>query len=289
MFWVIWALTVVVLGLRAPMMAALSIGGAVYAMLLIAASVRFLPPSIEARNDDVLRDPPDPASRARLGRLLISSGSLALVILVSFAYGGTSPRGVYIAWLTPHLVHLASIPSSLGNGLTPLFNFGYLAVVPGILLLSFGASRRTLGLIAWRPRTSKVLVLCLLVPTVMALVSLWNGRVTLTVLLMMLVHNMLSNGFSEEFFARAVILSQLRAWLSNECALVVQAMLFAALHFGGSMADDSSRLVVLAMAIGLNAPAGLALGVLALRSRSLALPSIVHISLDTMGSLVGAR
>jgi membrane protease YdiL (CAAX protease family) len=46
-------------------------------------------------------------------------------------------------------------------------------------------------------------------------------------------------------------------------------------------------MVVFPTAIALNAPAGFALGIMALRSQSQVMPSIVHMALDTMGNLVG--
>ncbi|MHB8147265.1 MAG: CPBP family glutamic-type intramembrane protease [Vulcanimicrobiaceae bacterium] len=45
--------------------------------------------------------------------------------------------------------------------------------------------------------------------------------------------------------------------------------------------------MILANVISENFPMGVVMGLIALRTRSIALPSILHISFDTMGDLVG--
>ena len=224
-----------------------------------------------------------------MARLGTAVATLVFVTVLGFSFAGRSSRGVFIPILTPLVESLQRMHTPLGNGYIPVLNLVCLALIPGAFLMLFGASRLMLGLGPWRSGSSKVLAICLVLPLGMALVALIRGGDTPVTLVMMCVHNLLSNGFSEEFFARVVLLSQLRGGLRNDASLVTQAMLFALIHFGGSLSDDPSRLVVLALSIALNAPMGLTLGIMALRSRSVALPTFVHVSLDTMGSLLGAR
>lgn len=72
-------------------------------------------------------------------------------------------------------------------------------------------------------------------------------------------------------------------------ALVFQAAFFALIHAGGTVAEEHwNPVLIFANVLALNMPIALTLGFMAMRSRSLLLPSAVHVSLDTMGRLVGA-
>lgn len=82
-----------------------------------------------------------------------------------------------------------------------------------------------------------------------------------------------------------MVLSHTRAFVSTEWALIIQAVVFALLHFGGSLHDEPGLIVVLANVIALNLPMGYSLGRAALRTRSLFLPTVVHVALDTTRSV----
>jgi membrane protease YdiL (CAAX protease family) len=75
-----------------------------------------------------------------------------------------------------------------------------------------------------------------------------------------------------------MMLSHLRAFLKADWALLVQAVLFALMHFQPTGAEEQAApLRSLAEDVALNMPLGLAFGYLALRSRSLALPTLLHV------------
>jgi hypothetical protein len=94
----------------------------------------------------------------------------------------------------------------------------------------------------------------------------------------LVVHNFLSNGFSEEFQCRGMIFSHLRAFLKTDWALLVQAVVFGLLHFHPNGVEEQANLAgSLAEDLALNMPVALAFGFLALRSRSLVLPTFLHL------------
>lgn len=108
-----------------------------------------------------------------------------------------------------------------------------------------------------------------------------QGHLTLPALALYLVHNVLSNGFSEEFISRGLIMAHLRAFMRTDWALLAQALAFALFHLATSLHDEPTALGIVANIIALNVPMGVVFGMLALRTRSLALPAALHTVLDT--------
>ena len=96
-----------------------------------------------------------------------------------------------------------------------------------------------------------------------------------------LVHNFLSNGFSEEFQTKGLVLSHLRGFMQTEWALGVMVILVALLHSADAIHDERTVIGILANGIALNVPMNYFLGRAALRTRSLFLPVAVHLALDT--------
>lgn len=68
---------------------------------------------------------------------------------------------------------------------------------------------------------------------------------------------------------------------------MVQALLLALLHMGGTVSEERSAVLIIANTVALNAPIGFTLGVMALHGRSLLLPTVIHVSLDMVSRLVG--
>jgi membrane protease YdiL (CAAX protease family) len=105
-----------------------------------------------------------------------------------------------------------------------------------------------------------------------------TGRLAPAALFWLLLHNFFSNGFTEEFLCRGMILSHLRALFQTGWAQLGQAVAFALLHFHpAGAAEQASPWRSVAEDLALNLPVALAFGFLALRSRSLALPTLLHI------------
>lgn len=155
------------------------------------------------------------------------------------------------------------------------------ALAPGLLVMALGARRRELGL----TRPAKGTYLATLAVTGLFLLS-WAWRMThggpsVAMLLLFLVHNLLSNGFSEEFQTKGLVLSHLRGFMRAEWALVLMSLLAALLHSADAVHDEPGLIGVLANGVALNVPMNYFLGRAALRTRSLFLPAAVHLALDT--------
>jgi membrane protease YdiL (CAAX protease family) len=185
----------------------------------------------------------------------------------------------YVPVLTP-LMHWWS-------GLHPLFgataipNFVLYALIPGLLVLALGAKPRELGLTLPRAGTLRASLAALILPLIFCGWALFGGKLGFGALGFVLVRNFLSSGFSEEFEMRGLALSHLRAFLPAEWAVFAQAMLFALFHVASSL-DEPGALLLPAYLIATSAIQGYILGLIALRTRSLFLPVLIHTSLGMM-------
>jgi membrane protease YdiL (CAAX protease family) len=214
-------------------------------------------------------------SRALLtARALVVAASVIVVFIHSFA----GSRLVLMPGFESAYRAVARLAPSLGSGLP---NFVLYALIPGLLVAALGARRRELGLT--RPARGTYLA-TLSVVGLFLLSWVWrmtHGGPSIPMLGPFLAHNFLSNGFSEEFQTRGLVLSHMRAFVGTEWALLTQAVVFALLHFGGSLHDEPGVIGVLANVLALNLPMGYFLGRAALRTGSLFLPTVVHVALDT--------
>ena len=282
-FAVVWGASVAVLFAFDQANGILALSTAGYALLLWFLTLRLIPqaPDVPA---DVLRAAGPPA-RLRV-RYAIVGATFVWLMVQSIAAGGTA-GGIHVPGLTPLFAALYHTRTPLHDSATPLFHLLTFVLIPGALLALFGASARQLGLTRPVRGSALATLACLIVPLGMLAWAMSHGKLGFAALFWLLVHNVLSNGFSEEFVVRGVIFSHLRALLTDRWALVAQALLFALPHLGDTIPEEHfNGLLAIANVVGLNAPIGLALGFMALRSRSLVLPTVVHVSLDTMARLV---
>lgn len=202
------------------------------------------------------------------------AGAIALTFLHLLAVN----KVIALPRLESALNWIANLAPSLGSGLP---NFTLFVLLPGILVVALGARRRELGLT--RP-TKRTILATLLVISLFLLSWIWrmaHGQPTISMLGLFLLHNLLSNGFSEEFQTKGLVLSHLRAWMRTEWALVVMALLVALLHSADAIHNEPNVIGILANGIALNVPMNYFLGRAALRTRSLFLPVIVHLTFDT--------
>lgn len=185
------------------------------------------------------------------------------------------------------LVQHASAAIGLGYGDTALPNFIVYVLIPGLLLFALGAKPIELGLTAWRKGSRYALIGAFIVPAIFIGIWFAKGHGAIGLLVFMLVRNFLSNGFSEEFLMRGMTMSHLRAFFTKDWGLVLQAILFGLLHLGGTLGEQHGNWVMaLANVIALNAPTGFFLGLIALRARSVILPGLIHMTLDTLKDVV---
>lgn len=170
----------------------------------------------------------------------------------------------------------------------PLFNFTLYAALPGTLLFFLGMHRCEVGLTRPAPYTWRAALPCLALPAVFIALPLYRGTLSIGFLATLVARNFFSNGFSEEFLVRGMTLSHLRAYMQTPWALFAQAVVFSLLHYGAvSRQEHGNAVLIVSNVIAGNFPMAFALGLIALRTRSLALPIVLRISFDMMGNFVG--
>ncbi len=271
----VWAASVSYLAFtdRSTCQFALIVAG--YALYLTAVGRWLLPRTVPLESEPVLRAE---GTRPRLAtRCFVVILFIALVALDGAAYAGIQ-SGVEVPLLTPMIRYLLTVHLWPGVGGVELLNFATYALVPGLLLLALGARPHELGLRLPARATAVATIVCLLPCLGYVGWGLARGKLTPLGVLLLVVHNLLSNGLSEEFQVRGMVFSHLRAFLRTDWALFIQAVVFALLHFHPNGSEELADPVgSLAGDIALNMPVALAFGYLALRSRSLTLPTLLHL------------
>ncbi|HEV3116330.1 MAG TPA: CPBP family intramembrane glutamic endopeptidase [Gemmataceae bacterium] len=270
----LWAASIVVLFLLDRQTSFFALAVAAYAIFLIGMGAWLLPEAVPVETDDVLRAVGTGGFLA--ARCVVVVVTAGLVYALGAALAGFE-NGVAVPLLTPLVRELGDIRLWRGVGGIELFKLGLYVLVPAGLLLALGARPRELGLCLPAPCTAVGTVACL-VPTVSFVGwGIGSGKLTGAAPIFLLVHNLLSNGFSEEFLCRGMIMSHLRAFVTAEWAVLIQAVIFAIMHFQLTGVEErAAPWQSLAEDIALNMPIGLAFGYLALRSRSLLLPTLLH-------------
>jgi membrane protease YdiL (CAAX protease family) len=230
----------------------------------------------------------DPVSENVAFRTTARGWRLALRVVVLLGALLYVVTGRHWFWNTPLNVGLQhiSVAIGLGNGDTALPNVLFEAIVPGVLMFVLGAARIEFGLVAWRAGAWKALAGALVLPVIFCVLWFRHGHGTAGLLAVILAHNFLSNGLSEEFLTRGLLLSHLRAFLSKDWAVVTQAVLFGLLHVN-PWAYVQSWPVEIAGDVAMNAPIGFFLALIALRARSILLPGLIHTTLDSMQNFIG--
>lgn len=270
---VLWAAALAWFARARPGMAGMAAGGAGYAAVLAGLTLWLGPRSSP---EDRLR------ASGRTAPLWVWD-SVAVAVLVwaflyGFAFGGVN-GGVRIPVLTPWIAALSQWRLVRGVDGTTLLNFVSFAVLPAAVLLAWGARPREMGLCAPVPGTRAATIACLVLPLGFVVWGFAQGKLTVSLLLVLLLHDFLSNGISEEFMCRALFLAPLRAMMPTAWAVVVQALLFGLIHLGGAIPEEGGDpIMAAAAAVALNFPMGLALGVIAVRTGSLALPTAIHVA-----------
>jgi membrane protease YdiL (CAAX protease family) len=98
----------------------------------------------------------------------------------------------------------------------------------------------------------------------------------------LLLRNVFQNGFSEEFLFRGAFLSRLAKVMSVTWALVVQALIFGFWHFGADMRGAQGNVFEAFAFMSGQILFGFAMGFIAWRTRSLLVPSVVHVIYDAL-------
>jgi membrane protease YdiL (CAAX protease family) len=270
----LWAAAVAVLliGDRGAGYTALGLGAGT--LLVVALGRWTLPPGGD--------DPPEDLRQVGTKRQLALRGVLTAALLLWCA--------VYFAAATGHVSAVSRLvdeiyraPTGLPRGAISPVTTLTLVVIPAIFLFAFGATRRQIGL-RWSSGGNVRLALWMAIP-----VGLWTWRVAtghlpLVGLLAILLENLMLNGLPEEFVFRGVLLSYCRRYLTTDWAMLVQAVLFSLAHYFVTFDEERGRaLLIVANVVAENLPIALLFGLMALRSRSIGMSTIIHFALDATG------
>jgi membrane protease YdiL (CAAX protease family) len=167
-----------------------------------------------------------------------------------------------------------------------MLNTGYAVIPVALILILLKVPVRALGLGSFRRGVLATTGLWLIAPIVTFVVLLLTGRLRILFLFRVLLSNLLQNGFCEEFLYRGVLLSRLRALLPGGWALVLQALVFGACHYGLDVTTyHGNRLDAAAEMIVNQALFGYAMGFLVLRLGNIAVPVAFHSMWDALSDL----
>lgn len=236
-----------------------------------------------------VQETPDTSSDALIARGARTSLVQRAVVVAAAVFLVTFVYGLVTNWVDlPVLTYLwgAYLRTRPALGDTALANFMVYVVIPGAIVLALGARPRELGLSRPADGTLRAALICLVLPVALFVWVLASGRMGVGRVSYIVARNLLSSGFSEEFLFRGLAFSHLRAFMQTEWALFIQALLFGLFHLGSSL-NEPNVLVLVAYLFALNAVPGYLLGLLALRTRSLALPVTVHTTLGMMKNAFG--
>lgn len=210
------------------------------------------------------------------------------VVAVAYAAACLLPLGLTGVQPWRHLLaFLTALHTGLPRGALAPYVTATFVVIPALLLGLLGARFRDFGIARARPGTWKYVLGWTFVPLVVCVVSVLSGRLSLLGVIAVLVENVLLNGLPEEFLFRGVVLSLGRRLVPTDWAFFGQAVLFSLFHYGITIGQEHGHaLLACANVISENVPVAVLFGVMALRSRSLALPIALHFAFDAMRTLV---
>jgi membrane protease YdiL (CAAX protease family) len=254
-----------------------SLGLNAYLAILWFATARYVSP-----DDD--EDDSGLVARGSRGRVGVRTAVVIFAVLfVTFPYAFVANGMTRIPVISELWTRVAEAHLPLGT--TAVLNPVLYAILPIALLLALGARPRELGLSRWAPGTSRAALFVLILPVAALAWSLIAARHSVAGIAFMVSRNFLSSGFSEEVLFRGLTLSHLRAFWSTEWATTVQALLFGLFHLASSVGEPGF-LTLAAYLFTTSAVPGFLLGLIALRTRSLGLPILIHTTLGVLKDVV---
>ncbi len=229
------------------------------------------------RGNDVGEPPPTPG---RMPALQVAA--LAVCFIGIAGTGIAFNLGVKMPWNPFDIAHDAVNAWGLRVFHEPAVANGVANVAIDVLpifavLLLLGVKARDLGFGAFRKGSVLVAILWLFTAVVHFGGVLASHQMSLGHMGLVWVANFLQNGFPEEAFFRGALMGRLRAMMSTEAALVVQALLFGFMHIGYTMNLSHGNVVHAAgLMIAEMSVFGLAMGYLTLRTGNIAIAVCVH-------------
>jgi membrane protease YdiL (CAAX protease family) len=244
-------------------------GQAIFGLLLLASSML-----IGILLTLILTDAPPKVGRVVMGtpynRIVLQLAVLlGIIALTSLSLSSYVPlwtealnifRGIGKAYLSPHLIRAPE--KTLGD-------LGAHFFIPLSLLLMLGVRWREFGIDRLGHRTGQIALIWCALPSAFILLALWARATTLPIVLRSLLTSALY-AFGTEFLFRGALQTRLLRLFSLRWTLLIQALLFALWHAPNLIAQlNSQALIGIAYAVALHGALGVALGVIALRTRSL--------------------
>jgi hypothetical protein len=164
--------------------------------------------------------------------------------------GGFPAVGAVVRWAY-------SVPTGLPGGAFSLLVLGTVALLPALILFALATHRRELGL-EWHSGGYVRLALWLALPIAAWIWRAWSGHIGTVALI----------------------------FVSTDWAMLGMSALFSLLHYGITVPEEHGRVVaVVANAIAENVPIAWLFGLIALRSRSIAMGTVVHAAFDATRAL----
>ncbi len=241
----------------------------------------------------ILTDAPPKVGRVVIGtprnRILMQLAViLGVIIMTGFAAHSYVPlwseavdvfRGMGRAYFSPLLVNDPA--AALGNPAAYFF-------IPALLLVLLGARWSELGMGSGH-RVGQMIIVWGALPATLLFLVLWSGAATPLLLARSLLTGALIHGFGAEFLFRGALQTRLLRLMNVRWALAVQALLFALWHVPSSTAALGGNLLAgTAFAIAQYGVLGVALGVIALRTRSLWAGAAFAILISAIGIISAA-
>lgn len=224
-----------------------------------------------------------------LQMLIVIVVILAITLEGSFSYHLTPAWARMPLWSTLHdsILTRASphMAFAYANGVANLVMY-CLPIAVGLLLLGVPLAQQGLGRFRKGSLASAMAWLLPMLGIFVVLVA--TGRISLRYVPRTWLSNLLQNGVSEEFLWRGAILGRLRAVMSSEHALYLQALLFGLCHAGVLFSMFKGNLPGLfAEVIVDQTTFGLAMGYITLRTGNIAIGSVFHLLLDSAQPFLG--
>lgn len=214
-------------------------------------------------------DAGEPEDRRRLGAQLVVA--LLLAVLAMFRF---QEIPLWDAVVQQLYVLGNAVPAPNANYVVNPMLYG---VIPGVLVLALGATLRGIGFRkGWRPWR----VIAVWSAPVLGIwaYALFTGQAGVGRIGRLLLSNTFQNGVGEEVLWRGIIQTRLARLWTPEWGLVLASLGFGWWHID-SIPDWAGSDLWLAAALNvvIQAPMGLALGLIFDRTRNLLAPSVVHI------------
>lgn len=218
---------------------------------------------------------------------------LALLLLVIALTGWMAAVHTHALAFAPPLWssldrHLEAALAAFAPGtLAPaLRNFAEYAVLPLVILALLRVPLATMGLGGFATGSLSAAGIWLVLPLLaIAYVTLYVGT-SAALVGQQLIWSFFSSGFSEEFLFRGALLGRLRAFMPAQWAALSQAILFGMWHFGADAARAHGVVPAIALMVPAQAVFAYAMAVVVRRTGNLAIPVVLHTTLDALRAVI---